>query len=251
MREILLTFAILLISILSFGQDKDVLGFAISIVDKSCPVPFGQVGNLTSAKYDKEKNAITFTISVETELLKVNSLNSEVQTLKETIMGVWASNESSKKMMRMIADCGAEFIIAFESKNGDKSVIVFTPDEIRSVGDGSRAAISPELYLENCVKAANAQCPVTIDELTTLTSMCFENGFLVYGYEIYDAEIVIADLNSNNALRKSVGAALKSGDPNMTKIVSYCKACNYGIIFRYKGIFSGDVYDLKFTTEEI
>lgn len=111
---------------------------------------------------------------------------------------------------------------------------------------------SSKEQLKADVEAANKECPMTIDEVTVLSSVSMEGNNFVYNYSIDENYVSVADVEQNKAvLRASIKERLSNPDQLIQKVIEVCKNANAGLSYRYVGDVSGDVSVINFSPSEL
>lgn len=131
--------------------------------------------------------------------------------------------------------------------------VTFTPDDLKDIIDG-KINDNPEAKLKSQITVSKLQTPQRIDGETTLSSIDAKDGYVVYTFEMNEKRVpeIIDNLNENMAeLRKSTEESIHSNAKDIKAIVQACKDANYGILYRYVGVPSGKVAEVKFESSEL
>lgn len=131
--------------------------------------------------------------------------------------------------------------------------VTFTPDDLKDIIDG-KINENPEAKLKSQITVSKLQTPQRIDGETTLASIDAKDGYVVYTFEMNEKRVpeIIDNLNENMAeLRKSTEESIHSNAKDIKAIVQACKDANYGILYRYVGVPSGKVAEVKFESSEL
>lgn len=91
---------------------------------------------------------------------------------------------------------------------------------------------------------ANAQCPMMVDEFTTLENVKYEMGdsFFVYNYSIDETKCPMAVIEAQSeVLAESIKNSLESkmGDLSVQSLLKTCIKENVKILYQYSGSESG------------
>lgn len=101
------------------------------------------------------------------------------------------------------------------------------------------------------VVSTNAQCPIQIDKVMTLSSVSLEKDNFVYNYSLDENTVSVESIEGNkDVLKANIKKLLLSGDPMMQELIRTCKEANVSILYRYIGDISGDVCIVKISSEE-
>lgn len=243
-----------LITLSACGSSKEQLKADVEAANKECPLDLGMVGEMTSIEYDAEADEVVMTMTMNKDLpMKISALNSLKSTIKRAAMAQWVKDESVMDMMKEIASADSKVAIVMRSADGSESIkINVSRDEVKDLADGEVDPISPRDMLEIMVVTTNAQCPMTIDEVTVLSSVSIEGNNFVYNYSIDENYVSVADVEQNKAvLRASIKEKLSNPDQLIQKVVETCKNANAGLSYRYVGDISGDVSVINFSPSEL
>lgn len=92
--------------------------------------------------------------------------------------------------------------------------------------------------MEALATVANAQCPMAVDEATTLTSIEYGAGTLFYNYTIDEERIPLEALDAGlEQVANNMKAALDL--PQSKELVEACKNAHADVHYLYKGNQSG------------
>lgn len=242
------------LTFISCSSSKKELQTEIELVNNECPMSLGMVGTLSSFKYDNNSDEVVMTMTISKDIpLKLSALNQLKNTLKKSVLGVFAKSESCTMLMQKIANAKAKFTVVMKVEDINESIkINISKEEVLDLAEGKVDPITPRDMLEIMVASTNAQCPLQIDEMTVLSSVAIEGSNFVYNYSIDENSVSIEALEANKAaLKANVKQMLSSLDPMVKEIVKVCKEANVNILYRYIGDTSGSVCVVKFTPLEL
>ena len=95
--------------------------------------------------------------------------------------------------------------------------------------------------IESAVAEASRECPMYIDEYTTVTNIQLEGHDIVYVCSVNEyllgMEVTIfQNPEVISAMKQEVLKALRTNpDPNVKELIRLCKKDNYNIVYRYVG----------------
>lgn len=256
MKKILFTTFLMLAVFTFYSCDlsKKKLQSDIETTNKECPIDLGMLGEISSLEFDEETDELIMTMTISKEMnLKVSALNKMKDALKNTMLGAWAKSESGLKLMRKLAQADSKITIVMQTEGSNESLkINVSKDEVKDVAEGKIAPISPHDMLEMMVTSTNVQCPMQVDEATTLSSVSLEGGDFVYNYSTDENSVSIEALEQNKAaIKAEIKQTLSVQDPLTKRIISICKEANAGIVFRYVGNVTGKACIVKFSSSEL
>jgi len=154
--------------------------------------------------------------------------------------------------MEKIASADAEFTIVMQTAETNESLkIRISKEEVKDISAGNIDPITPREMLEIMVVSTNAQCPIQIDKVMTLSSVSLEKDNFVYNYSLDENTVSVESIEGNkDVLKANIKKLLLSGDPMMQELIRTCKEANVSILYRYIGDISGDVCIVKISSEE-
>ena len=243
-----------LIMLSACGSSKQKLKADVEAANKECPLDLGMVGEMTSIEYDADADEVVMTMTMNKDLpMKISALNNLKSTIKRAAMAQWVKDETVMDMMKEIASADSKVAVVMRSADKSESIkINVSRDEVKDLAKGEVDPISPRDMLEILVATTNAQCPMTIDEVTVLSSVSIEGNNFVYNYSIDENYVSVADVEQNKAvLRASIKEKLSNPDQLIQKVVEVCKNANAGLSYRYVGDISGDVSVINFSPSEL
>ena len=255
MNKIVFATFLLLVSFafISCDSSKKDLKSEIEKVKDECPLDLGMVGEISSINYDEETDEVVMTMTINKDLpLKLSALKQLKNTMKRTVLGNMAKSESNMTLMEKIASADAEFTIVMQTAETNESLkIRISTEEVKDISAGNIDPITPREMLEIMVVSTNAQCPIQIDKVMTLSSVSLEKDNFVYNYSLDENTVSVESIEGNkDVLKANIKKLLLSGDPMMQELIRTCKEANVSILYRYIGDISGDVCIVKISSEE-
>ena len=256
MKNILFVAFMLLASMTfcSCDSSKKELRANVESVNSECPIDLGMFGEISSMEFNEDEDDVVFTMTISKDMpIKISALNKLKNTLKRAMLGSWAESEEGIKLMKEIAKADSKITIVMQTEGTDQNVkIKVSKAEVRDLAEGKIDPISPRDLLEIYVTSTNAQCPIQVDELTTLSSASLEGDNFVYNYSIDESSISMTSIEENReSIKANLKQTLSGSDPTIKQMVSVCKNADTGILYRYVGDISGNVCIIKFSPSEL
>lgn len=161
----------------------------------------------------------------------------------------------NKVFTEKLIDDKASLAVRYYTK-GPKAAeltVTFTPEDLQDIIDG-KINDTPDAKLKSQVAVSKLQTPQRIDSETTMSSIDAKDGYIVYTFEMNEKRNpeIIDNLNENmEELRNSTAQTIHSNAKDIKAIVQACKDANYGILYRYVGVPSGKVAEVKFESSEL
>lgn len=224
--------------------------------NKHMPVTMPGVGQIKSIDY--ADNTITYNCLVLNRSFNLKALEGHEAEMKLAIAPMLPNllnNGKNKIFAEKLVEDKASLAVHYYTK-GPKAAdvtVTFTPEELKDVIDG-KVDESPETKLKSQIVVSNLQTPQRIDSETTMASIEANNGYVVYTFEMNEKRNpeIIDNLNENmEELRQSTAETIHSNAKDIKAIVQACKDANYGVLYRYVGVPSGKVAEVKFEASEL
>lgn len=111
--------------------------------------------------------------------------------------------------------------------------------------------------MESAVAEASRECPMYIDEYTTVTNIQLEGRDIVYVCSVNEyllgMEVTIfQNPEVISAMKQEVLKALRTNpDPSVKDLVRMCKKDNYNIVYRYVGSSSYAIVEVRVLPDEL
>lgn len=256
MKNVFFAMFLVLSTMFSYSceSSKKELQKTIETANKECPIDLGMIGEMSSMRFDEEADEVIITMTIRKDFpLKISALQNLKNTLKRAMLGNWARTESSIKLMKDIAKANSRFTMVMQTEVTNENIeINISKDEVKDLAEGNIDPILPRDLLEIMAVSANAQCPMQVDEATTLSSASLEGSNFVYNYSLDENSVSIEALKQNKTvLKANIKQTLFAPDPIVKQMVDLCKEANIGLLYRYVGEVSGNVCVVKFAPSEL
>lgn len=112
-----------------------------------------------------------------------------------------------------------------------------------------------ETKLEIAIAALDEECPMVVDEITTLTHVTTEDNNVVYECVIKESFFKLKELDSPE-MREELKLEMKSilfdqNDSDIQEFKKIVKEAKYNVLYRYVGENTGYTFDIKIYNHEI
>lgn len=246
--QLLTLFSVLLMSV-SCGQvQKGKLKMEVEAANKECPVDMGMFGRLTAITYDEDLNRVQIDYEIDEGIINIDALRSN-SSAKKSLKLMWQTDDS-KEFMKMIMEAGAKLRVAYKS-SGKKADFDFSPSDIHEILDSELSEKECALqFIELQVDIINAQCPMVVDELTTMQCVEINDDTFSYVYNVDESLISMNDLKQQQALLKS-SLQQTFSDATVAMFIQQLAIAGYDLEYRYVGSLSGEETSIVFTNNEL
>ena len=120
-------------------------------------------------------------------------------------------------------------------------------------------ACTSNSQLDLAIRIAAADCPMVIDEMTTVTDIFREEGNVVYACSVDEgiAEVSVSELDMpliRDVMKNAMLETLKEmneNDDDFKEFVKLCKDAGCNIVYRYIGSESGYSMDIPIYPSEL
>lgn len=225
----------------------------IEAANKICPTPF-DLGTLKSIKYDKKSNVVTFTVEIYSERTGINldSINNNRDIMLENLR-LFISNESGKKVAKDISDADAGLKFIYKDLSTGKNLSVqLTSAELKDIAssDVDQSEINKR-QLDASILMTNIQCPIEVDDWTTLIIVRDNGSAIIYNYEIDEEKLNMDDFSRVSNLVRDDLIEDFSNDPSLAELKRLMEANNRYLVHSYKGNKSGKQVDIEIHLSDI
>lgn len=249
---------LLLVTITSCGyqQKRQLIELRkeIDAANAQCPMQVEPFGKILSIEYDEDNHDVVVTMAFNDEQVDFSFDNKEHESMVKEALGLSFASSEMKELIDKIIGAGANLTYKIKQENGSKSFTCeFSNEELgklahRQISDKEIKRRSLELN----VKMANSTCPMTVDEITTMTSIRLEGTELVYNAEIAeDGTFVVSDMESVKDEIKQEMLGELMHDYTMRKIMQPLRELGYGMKYVYTGTQSGTSLEVVISPEEL
>lgn len=245
--------AVLVFAMNSCGKPKAVreLASKVEATNEKCPM-HSDFGVLNSVEYDEENNVVRFFYEVNAEELgaDLSVLRRNINLLHDKML-LFIVDPRTKGIVEDISSADATMVIVYKDTSASEELEMwFTPSELKNalantLSDRERSA----KLLEYEVNMGKANCPVEVDEVTTLVDVRDDGRNLIYSYSLDDREFDMSSLDYDG-FKKSLLADTRR-IPAMREVVRLLKENGRGLVYSYHGDNSGKNMEITFTTSEL
>lgn len=248
MKHLRLFFAaIAAISLLAFascsgnGKLKEI----VNSINKECPASMGELGVMASAELDG--NNVTIKMMVNEQYVNIEALQNNPGTMKANIRSMFTTpTEDMKALIEALqqANGGITFVYVGET-SGKKVSVSLSSEEMQTMGQEGDEDLDAAIDAQ--IAISNAQTPIQVDEMTTLTQILREGVNIVYLYDIDEAQVSMADIET---LREGMEAllldSLRDKSNGSRYFIETCHKADPGCLFiyRYRGSTSGQTVEI-------
>lgn len=167
-------------------------------------------------------------------------------------MGGFANSDESMALIREIAKADSKLTIVMRDAAKESMKLKLSKSEVKDLADGNVDEITPRELLEITIVSANVQCPMQVDEATVLTSASLEGNNVVYEYSLNEEYVSIESVAENElSVKAQIKQNMRGNDPSIANLKKQCKAANAGILYRYVGNITGQVFNITFSPSEL
>lgn len=224
----------------------------IKELNKECPIPLGEIGQMDKASY--HGNTVTFEYAIHDE--NIGALCQEdVASMHHFILNSYSTNTDTtfRTLLKAIVDAKADLHVVFY--NGDKHEktvisITFSNEELAQClnSDGD-----PEAALQNIIEGIRLQMPIQLSEGMVNSAVSMDEEYLSYSIQCNEDLVDINDVQANEEEAKSAMKELiaTSTDPTFVKMIDLLRSTHRGLAYHYIGTTSGKESVISITPEEL
>lgn len=235
----------------SCGGNDRVLKAQIESGQKHCPMNLGIAGKLTSMSYDESTHEVTFTLSLNKQVMDVNDIKKSPEIARET-MRLALSQGDMKKLVDMMADADASLKVIYKNKGSkDEYDITFSADEIKEIKDNPMSEEdNHRLLLQTQIKGEQARLPYKVADGLKMVDITDQGATVVYTCEVDEDLYEVDDMgNFKEELKADMRKMLR--DRTMRKQAEILSSLGKGFEYKYIGTTSGKTVNVVFTAEEL
>lgn len=261
-KKTLLTNSIVLTSIIVIAMSlasctemkKQKIKDGIEQINKECPMDCGIMGHADSFEYDTESNTVKMSMVLNPQLgMNLSLIEKYQKEWKEETMDNYANDPNMTAFLKLLDEVGASMSVKIsEETSGDNMTIDFDNTDIHNIVTGNIPPISPLEKLEYNAEMTKLQCPLQVDQVTTMTDVILEDNKFVYIYEIDEEQYDIDTFGEeSDMIRENIKANMNSDDPTLSAFRKVVKNAGYDVAYRYIGNQSGTAYELIVECDEL
>lgn len=233
----------------SCGNDYELKGIVESM-SSECPTPIGEWATFENVEYDG--NTVCMTMKISDDILDIDNIKANEMVFRQNALNSFANNPNDifRKVIDAIVKADANLDIVYKNEFGDSYTLHFTAEEL--AGAQPENGPDPEMLLKASVDNAKLNVPQYVDEVTILTDMTIEQGYVFYVYECDESMVDMDELAENSELLKSsIVETMKSNDPLIVSFVQQVKDTHRGIASKYVGSTSGKSFVVYLEPDEL
>ena len=234
-RSLLLIPALALLALGSCSKpEKNTLRLLVDNIDRSCPVDLGSTGVMESARYDEKANRVVLTYVVNEDEVEIAGL-SKVTAEQKTFLSSFLRSDSASTFLNSLVDADASLAYTFRGATSRDSIVIsLDASELKEISTMAEDEDNARAQLESIVAITNRQCPSTIDDGLTLTSVAIEGEYITFYYS-YDTSIITIPRDVIPELTEATKTALREelSDPSGRTQLALMKECGIGARYIY------------------
>lgn len=195
-----------------YGCVENKLKAVIEEGRKSCPISLGITGELTSISY--QDNAVQMLYTLDEQFTNIDVLATHPEDMKTAFMAGMI-NEESMKLINMITEADADFIVVFKGKaSGKEASFRLSSNELKK--EMEKPIATNEEKLKLTIAQTNQQMPMDPGTGIVITELVDKGDVVVYMAKVKDKDqfkLLSSNLenvkNNQKLLFKMMGPAEK------------------------------------------
>jgi len=233
-------------------SEKSKLQQAVEEASKQCPMDLGLVGKISSFSYENKE--LTIELCMNEGLIKVSTINDDLETAKKSILNsVSTQPDELKDMMSEVVKEKATLVYRYV---GDKTKGVaevrISYDELETALNKTTGDVDFQEELDSQVKIINQQCPSQIDKITTLVNVTMDDESITYHYTIAEESVEMKTLMENvENMKAGLANSIINNMSSMHTFIVACINTNRSLVYHYVGDNSGDDFSVVFSVDEL
>lgn len=229
------------------------LASKVKNTNDQCPVRT-QFGELSSVRYDKDKNEVVFDCKVDTKQLDCDFevLRKYSKIWRENVL-IQFGDPALQSIIKDIVAANASMSINYKDTSSKSALSAhFSADELKTSLEES---LSPKersrRLLDFNILISKARCPLVADEYTTLVDVNDEGDNVVYSYTVDESSVDMALVQENiDEFKKNMIRELRT-NPVERQTAALIRENGKGVIYSYKGDRTGTVVEVPVTVAEL
>lgn len=244
---------VLAVLLLAACDTKSEFEKTVEKINEECPMSMGDIGDVTSIRYEKPN--LVMTCDINEDYADLSSMKSRPELVKRNALIMCQNSTGAiKKLIDMLSKENAGFKIVYRGKaSGTEVSVVITGDEIREGASTDDSSRDPLLLLRSQIETSNVQMPMQIEDGMTVTKAYLDGDYVVYNVVIDEDMYAVDNIKaSKDEVKANIKEALGSGDdPTMKIFVRFCKNAGKGIAYKYVGNRSGESATVYIGVDEL
>ena len=234
---------------------------AVDAANEACPYELGQLGKLNSVVLEKEY--VVFNYEVNEDVFSPDSLKAGEQLAQSLIKNLFANPDNdTKELLKVMVDqrMGMKYVFSGK-KSGHTTESLIGADVLKVlVGTEKSVALDKEeslpqavadstaATLQNELDEVNKICPLILGNGMTLEKVELEGSYIVYHCTLDENVLTIKAVEKD---AQNVKKTMLNAIPKIRQFRTLCKAQEKGLIYRYRGLKSGNTFGIVITTAEM
>lgn len=242
----------LLVCLTGCSNNSQELSRLIRELNKECPMPLGEIGQMDKASY--HGNTVVFEYTINSE--STNFLEqADVAVLHNFMLNSYSTNTDTtfRALLKAIVDAKADLHVIFYSGNEEERTaveIVFSNEELAQCLNSDS---SPEAALQNIMEGIRMQMPIQLSEGMVNSAIEMDEEYLSYSIQCNEDLVDINDVQANEEEAKAAMQELiaTSTDPTFVKMIELLRTTHRGLAYHYIGTTSGKESVISITPDEL
>lgn len=223
----------------------------IKELNKECPMPLGEIGQMNKAVY--RGNTVIFEYTINDGLLKRqyidDDLLQDIDNLHQFMIISYCTNTDTtfRQLMKAIVDAKADLRVIFSNMNVET---IFTNEELAQCLNSDD---NPESALQNIMEGIRLQMPIQLSEGMVNSAVSMDEEYFSYSIQCNEDLIDINDVQANEEEAKAAMKELieTSTDPTFVRMIELLRTTHRGLAYHYIGTTSGKESVICITPEEL
>lgn len=254
-----LGFAFVIVALMSCNSSK--LQETVDAANEKCPYELGQLGKLNSVVLDKEN--VVFNYEVNEDCFSLDSLKLGEQLAQSLVKNLLANPDNdTKELLEVMVSQRVGLKHVFNGNKSGRRVESLIEADVLKVLIGTEKSValdnvdnlpkavvdSTEATLQKELDEANRLCPQVLGNGMTLEKVELEGSYIVYHCALDEDVLTIKAVEKDaQNVKKTMLTAL----PKIRQFKALCQAQQKGLIYRYRGLKSGNTFGIVITTAEM
>ena len=208
----------------------------VKAINDECPMSAGDIGDMVSAEL--QGDMVIVTMNMNESVFNIDALQKNPDLIKTSLVEMLKNpTEDIKTMIDELKKSTAGLTYKYVGKQTGKEIsVTLSKEEIQALKTSGEE--DPQAVLEAQIAVSRAQLPMKIDEVTIMKDILFEDGKVVYLYDVDEDGVSIAFLEENRSVVEEnflKVLRMQAGEMSTKPFLLACRKTNANIVFRYMG----------------
>lgn len=221
----------------------------IKELNKECPMPLGEIGQMDKACYHGN------TVSFEYSINNINTDFLNIVGLHQFMINSYCTNTDTtfRQLLKAIVDAKANLRVIFSNMNGATKTSTETTFSNEELAQCLNIDDDPESALHNIMEGIRMQMPIQLSEGMVNSAVSMDEEYLSYSIQCNEDLIDINDVQANEEEAKAAMKELiaTSTDPTFVKMIELLRTTHRGLAYHYIGTTSDKESVISITPEEL